>query len=186
MADELAAARVNVEGAAARCGVAETTAEVVKGRVVGTLVEATADADLVVLGSRRWGAIRRLALGSTTARVLRDAHCPVLVPPRTTAVPPVGEPAAEQVVAKVVMGADEERRRQLDKARRRDEENRERFAVRRAEEDLARKEAELKHELDQLEEHEDRAKRDIEAEWREEHWHRDPDRPPAWRKPPDG
>ena len=39
-------------------------------------------ADLLVLGSRRWGPVRRLALGSTSERVIRHTACPVLVPPR--------------------------------------------------------------------------------------------------------
>jgi hypothetical protein len=34
------------------------------------------------IGSRRWGPVHRLALGSTSERVIRHAACPVLVPPR--------------------------------------------------------------------------------------------------------
>ena len=36
-------------------------------------------ADLVVVGARRLGPVKRLALGSTSARLLRDAHLPVTV-----------------------------------------------------------------------------------------------------------
>lgn len=44
-----------------------------------------ADCDLLVLGSRRWGPVRRLALGGTSEHVIRMATCPVLVAPRHAA-----------------------------------------------------------------------------------------------------
>lgn len=37
------------------------------------------DADLIVLGARGLGALKRLVLGSVSERVLRHAHCPVLI-----------------------------------------------------------------------------------------------------------
>jgi hypothetical protein len=40
--------------------------------------EAT-DADLIVLGSREIGGVRRALLGSVSASDVRHAHCPVLV-----------------------------------------------------------------------------------------------------------
>jgi nucleotide-binding universal stress UspA family protein len=43
--------------------------------------------DLLVLGTRRFGPLRRLALGSTSEQVVRTAHCPVLVAPSA----PTGE-----------------------------------------------------------------------------------------------
>ncbi len=55
---------------------------VVVGSPTGELVLASEGLDLLVLGSRRWGPVRRLALGSTSERVIRHAACPVLVPPR--------------------------------------------------------------------------------------------------------
>jgi hypothetical protein len=42
-----------------------------------------------VVGSRGWGPVRRILLGSTSARLMREAHCPVLVLPRGAA---TGEP----------------------------------------------------------------------------------------------
>jgi nucleotide-binding universal stress UspA family protein len=88
-----------VRAAAERSRVAGAVAEVARGRPVDALVGASREADLLVLGSRRWGAVRRLALGSTTARVLREAHCPVLVPPRTADEPSAEPEAAEQATA---------------------------------------------------------------------------------------
>jgi hypothetical protein len=72
---------------------------------------------------------------------------------------------------------DEQRRAQL-----RDERDRELFAIRRETKRLAREEAELEVELGDLAEGQDDAKRDIEEEWRREHWGHDPDPPPAWRR----
>jgi nucleotide-binding universal stress UspA family protein len=43
------------------------------------LAEAGATADLLVMGSRRWGPIGRLALGSTSEAVVRRAGAPVVV-----------------------------------------------------------------------------------------------------------
>jgi nucleotide-binding universal stress UspA family protein len=55
---------------------------VVVGSPTGELVLASEGLDLLVLGSRRWGPVRRLALGSTSERVIRHTACPVLVGPR--------------------------------------------------------------------------------------------------------
>jgi nucleotide-binding universal stress UspA family protein len=41
------------------------------------------DVDLIVTGSRGWGPIRRVALGSLSDRLIHHASCPVLVVPRT-------------------------------------------------------------------------------------------------------
>ena len=45
------------------------------------LVNASKDADLVVLGSRGVGGFTRLMLGSTADQVVRHAHCPVVIVP---------------------------------------------------------------------------------------------------------
>jgi hypothetical protein len=63
------------------------------------LILASENLDLLVLGSRRWGPVKRLALGSTSERVIRHTACPVLVPPRTDielGEPETGEGDAEQ------------------------------------------------------------------------------------------
>jgi nucleotide-binding universal stress UspA family protein len=59
--------------------------------IVGTpaqeLVRRSDLVDLLVLGSRSYGPLRRLLLGSTSRRVVRAAKCPVLVLPRGAHVP---------------------------------------------------------------------------------------------------
>jgi len=51
------------------------------------LARAAAGATLAVVGSRRFGALRRLVLGSTSAELLSKAELPVLVLPRAAADP---------------------------------------------------------------------------------------------------
>ena len=63
------------------------TVEVVQGTAGEELARRAADADLLVTGSRRFGSLRRLVLGSTSALVLRRANVPVLVLPRGAMVP---------------------------------------------------------------------------------------------------
>lgn len=50
------------------------------------LEEISAHADVLVLGSRGWGAVRRIAVGSTSDFVLHHAACPAIVVPRGAAV----------------------------------------------------------------------------------------------------
>ena len=64
-----------------------------------SLVEASEELDLLVVGSRAYGPLRRTLLGSASARLLGDSHCPVLVLPRGVGAEPLradssaGEPA---------------------------------------------------------------------------------------------
>jgi nucleotide-binding universal stress UspA family protein len=54
-----------------------------KGDPVGKLLEAAEmGVDLLVLGSRGFGPVMRLLIGSVSSRVIRAAACPVLVVPR--------------------------------------------------------------------------------------------------------
>lgn len=56
---------------------------VLTGEAVRAIHEAAEDADLLVLGSRGYGPVRRVLLGSVSAKLVRDPVCPLLVLPRT-------------------------------------------------------------------------------------------------------
>ncbi len=57
------------------------TVKAVHGLPAEELVNASADADLVVVGSRGGGGFSRLVLGSTATQVAHHAHCPVVLLP---------------------------------------------------------------------------------------------------------
>lgn len=69
----------------------EASGDVVVGMPVDKLVELSKEVDLLVLGSRAWGPVRRIVIGSTAASLTRKAHCPVLVLPRGAATGQPGE-----------------------------------------------------------------------------------------------
>lgn len=52
------------------------------------LEELSQTCDLLVVGSRHWGAVNRLLLGSTSTALVGHAHCPLLVVPRGAAEEP--------------------------------------------------------------------------------------------------
>jgi nucleotide-binding universal stress UspA family protein len=57
----------------------------------------SSDVDLLVLGSRAYGPVRRLLLGSTSDAVLHDAACPLLILPR----PLLAKDPVEPVIASI-------------------------------------------------------------------------------------
>jgi nucleotide-binding universal stress UspA family protein len=69
----------------------EATGDLAVGYAVDELVELSKDVDLLVLGSRGWGPVRRTMAGSTAAAVMRKAHAPVVVLPRGAATGQPGE-----------------------------------------------------------------------------------------------
>jgi nucleotide-binding universal stress UspA family protein len=59
-----------------------TGSEVLEGDPAAAICEAAADVDLLVCGSRGYGALRRVLAGSTARRLLDGAPCPVVIVPR--------------------------------------------------------------------------------------------------------
>jgi nucleotide-binding universal stress UspA family protein len=79
-AEQRRAATELLEGIAAGLPVAAST-EAVEGSPTQELEKLSHEVDLLVLGSRGWGAVRRVVLGSTADRVMHAAGCPVLLAP---------------------------------------------------------------------------------------------------------
>jgi nucleotide-binding universal stress UspA family protein len=78
------AAEEMVAKAAAQLGEsqpASVTVRAVNGFPAQELIEASRDADLLVVGSRGGGGFARLMLGSISDKVVHHAHCPVVVVP---------------------------------------------------------------------------------------------------------
>ncbi len=69
--------------AAARLGDVTPPAKVqaVVGQPAEVLIDASQDADLLVLGSRGTGGFARLTMGSVSSQVSQHAHCPVVIVP---------------------------------------------------------------------------------------------------------
>jgi len=58
--------------------------ETIGGDPSDVLIERSSNLDILMLGSRAYGPLRHVLLGSVSARAMREAHCPVLVVPRGT------------------------------------------------------------------------------------------------------
>jgi nucleotide-binding universal stress UspA family protein len=66
----------------AATGIAGAEVEVLGGDPVRCLVDASSELDLLVVGSRRYGPLRSVLIGSVSAPLVEHAHCPVLIVPR--------------------------------------------------------------------------------------------------------
>ena len=63
------------------------TTDVRVGDPIEQLLMLSYGVDLIVLGSRGYGPVRRVLAGATSHRVVREAACPVIVVPRTAEAP---------------------------------------------------------------------------------------------------
>jgi nucleotide-binding universal stress UspA family protein len=77
------AARETAAKAAAGLGEAapSTSVQAVVGQPAEVLIDASQDADLLVLGSRGTGGFARLTMGSVSSQVSQHARCPVVIVP---------------------------------------------------------------------------------------------------------
>jgi nucleotide-binding universal stress UspA family protein len=82
VADDVAHLRGQADEAAARHGATDVTVAAVSGAPSEILLAFAASVDLIVIGSRRWGAFARVLLGSTGEALVNGSRCPVLVAPR--------------------------------------------------------------------------------------------------------
>lgn len=62
-------------------GPASVTVHAVNGFVVKELVDASQDADLVVVGARGGSGFARLLVGSVSSEVIQHSACPVVIVP---------------------------------------------------------------------------------------------------------
>jgi len=88
------AARAAVASAAVG---ADTEIVVLEGDPTTKLAEASSDLDLLIVGSRRYGPLRRALLGGVSAPLVEHARSPVLVVPRGVHPEPLGAEAQAEV-----------------------------------------------------------------------------------------
>jgi nucleotide-binding universal stress UspA family protein len=67
----------------------EVESILIKGEAADVIAAASEDLDLLVIGSRGYGPLRRTVLGSVAGAVIRRAACPVLALPRGVGVDPL-------------------------------------------------------------------------------------------------
>lgn len=100
-----AATSASVERAVAELDLgASVYGQTIKGNPCEVLVEQSKGLDLLALGSRAYGPVRHALLGSVSAPVMREAHCPVLVVPRGSQ-PDEGAAESERAGATMSAGA---------------------------------------------------------------------------------
>ena len=78
-----------VEAVAAHGDGSEASGRLLDGDAAGERAEASAELDLLVLGSRGYGPVSSVLLGSVSRALVRSAACPVVVLPRGGAPQPL-------------------------------------------------------------------------------------------------
>ena len=87
------------EGAISASATVETERVLRQGRAATELALQGSDVDLLVVGSRGYGPVRRVLAGSVASELLFSAPCPVLVVPRAAAVGATAERSPEAATA---------------------------------------------------------------------------------------
>ncbi len=77
-----AAVRAELDDAVASVGELPAAGVMPEGDPAEQLTARSQSLDMLVMGSRAYGPVRRVLLGTVAGQVIRDAHCPVLVIPR--------------------------------------------------------------------------------------------------------
>jgi nucleotide-binding universal stress UspA family protein len=80
--DLRAAAQAELDEALAACSGVDATGELLGGRPTDALLARAADLDLLVTGSRGYGRIRGVVLGSMSRRLAEESPCALLVVPQ--------------------------------------------------------------------------------------------------------
>ncbi|MDY6999850.1 MAG: universal stress protein [Actinomycetota bacterium] len=75
----LATSTERAEKLAAELGGVTVSSEMYSDTIMGTLIDLSKDAELLVVGSRGLGAMGRTVLGSVSSAMVHHAHCPVAV-----------------------------------------------------------------------------------------------------------
>jgi len=103
----IAARRTHAEQIVARAGAAipDATSEVRVGDPAEELARAAEGADLLVVGSRRWGPLARIVVGSTVEDLLRAAPCSLLLVPRPVTAAEEEPPAPGETAPAAARGA---------------------------------------------------------------------------------
>jgi len=81
VSEEKGSLRDQAQAAARRAGM-DVQPEAVSGRPADALLDLSGEVDLIVIGSRRWGPVKRVLLGSTGEALMHDAACAVMAVPR--------------------------------------------------------------------------------------------------------
>ena len=78
----------------------QTTTALLDGDAAQRIVDQAGEqVDLLVMGSRNYGPLRRVLVGSTAVQVMRDAPCPVIVIPRGAQAPSAAAARARAATA---------------------------------------------------------------------------------------